>query len=280
MQFLPPGPCRRSLDSEASRWYREELGANPSGGPIFPSSASRDFVRDWNSTHRHEPVVGTSTRATRSAFVDRPRRENLSPAWWNSIHTALRRQRPHGHAGLPAIARLRRATAGAIDSFRLAKLGATPRTSGAPLRALHALRLSPGPIYRDVAELVDATGREPVGGKPREGASPFVATIFRPAGVKARISTATAPKPRLFVGAIPTPGTIVPWLESVYTTASKSVARKGVWARIPPGRPISIAAWRNRRRASLRISCPFRAYGCNPRGGDHRRVVQREPPAL
>jgi len=82
------------------------------------------------------------------------------------------------------------------------------------------------------------------------------------------------------VGAIPTPGTIVPWLESVYTTASKSVARKGVWARIPPGRPISIAAWRNRRRASLRISCPFRAYGCNPRGGDHRRVVQREPPAL
>jgi len=37
------------------------------------------------------------------------------------------------------------------------------------------------------------------------------------------------------VGAIPTPGTNVPWLESVDTTASKSVARKGVWARIPPG---------------------------------------------
>ena len=163
-QILPPGPCRRSLDSEASRWYREELGANPSGGSIFPSSASRDFVRDWNSTHLHEPVVGTSTHATRSAFVDRPRRESIFPVWWNSRHTALRRQRPHGHAGLPAIARPGRASAGAIDSFRLAKLGASPRTSGAPLRSFHTLRLSPGPIYRDVAEPVYATGREPAGG--------------------------------------------------------------------------------------------------------------------
>ena len=241
VQFLPPGPCRRSLDSEASRWYREELGANPSGGPIFPSSASRDFVRDWKSTHRHEPVVGTSTSATRSAFVDRPRRENIFPVWWNSIHTALRRQRPYGHAGATPVAGTNLSRRG----------GASIRNRSRTCR-----------------------------GQPHEGANPFVATIFCPAGVKARISTATAPKPRLFVGAIPTPGTIVPWLESVYTTASKSVARKGVWARIPPGRPISIAAWRNRRRASLRISCPFRAYGCNPRGGDHRRVVQREPPAL
>ena len=115
-----------------------------------------------------------------------------------SRHTAVRRQRLHGHAGATPVAGTNLSRRGG-DSIR--NRSRTCR------------------------------------GQPHEGANPFVATIFRPAGVKARISTATAPKPRLFVGAIPTPGTIVPWLESVYTTASKSVARKGVWARIPPGRP-------------------------------------------
>jgi hypothetical protein len=181
---------------------------------IFPSSASRDFVRDWISTHRHEPVVETSTRATRSAFVDRPRRENLSPAWWNSIHTALRRQRPYGHAGLPAIARPGRASAGAIDSFRLAKLGASPRTSGAPLRSFHTLRLSPGPIYRDVAEPVYATGREPVGGNLIRVQIPS----SRPFFARLELKRESAQPPRLnrgslyqcqMLGALPTTATIL-----------------------------------------------------------------------
>src|SRR5271165_5748661 len=28
-------PCRRSVESDASRWYREEVSANLDGGPIF-----------------------------------------------------------------------------------------------------------------------------------------------------------------------------------------------------------------------------------------------------
>jgi hypothetical protein len=153
------------------------------------------------------------------------------------------------------------------DGRTFSRCGGTAYTlpsEGSGLTAMQVRLLSPGPIYRDVAELVYATGREPAGGNLMRVQIPSSRPFFCPAGVKARISTATAPKPRLFVGAIPTPGTIVPWLESVYTTASKSVARKGVWARIPPGRPISIAAWRNSRRASLRNSCPFPGIRVQP----------------
>ena len=151
--------------------------------------------------------------------------ESISPAWCNSRHTALRRQRLHGHAGANPVAGTNLSRRG----------GASIRNRSRTCR-----------------------------GQPHEGANPFVATIFRPAGVKARISTATAPKPRLFVGAIPTPGTIVPWLESVYTTASKSVARKGVWARIPPGRPFCGHGW-NKYTRRFQKPLPERASGCDSR---------------
>ena len=73
VQVLPSRPCRQSVGSDASRWYREERSASLRAGSIFSADVAEQHTR------RPEMPAGAS-----SCGCDSLRPHQFFGGWWNA----------------------------------------------------------------------------------------------------------------------------------------------------------------------------------------------------